>query len=249
MRYIGIIPSRYGSTRLPRKALRELCGKEMFWHVYTRACACSLLSEVYLATDDERISSVAESYGIPYIMTHKEHMSGTDRIYEALHHINAPRDAIIINIQGDEPLLDPEMLSQLISPFTDTNDVQVSTLCTMLREEEVNDCTQVKVVLDSNNNALYFSRSPIPYNRTGQAISYYGHIGLYAFRYHALEQFVHFGACALEQQESLEQLRFLYHNIPIRVVHTEHRIHSVDEENDIALVEARLEQERSLYGY
>lgn len=249
MRYIGIIPSRYGSTRLHAKALRPLCGKEMFWHVYTRASKCPLFTEVYLATDDERIANVAERYDIPYIMTSTEHTSGTDRVYEAVQSLAVDEETIIANIQGDEPLLHPEMLSELLSPFAEDNSVNVSTLCTDIDEKDIYEPSRVKVIMDKYNNALYFSRSVIPYKRGVTPFEYRVHIGLYAFRYRALQQFVTWEPCTLECVESLEQLRFLYNGVPIHVVYTKHKVHSVDEEEDIAIVERILEQEKDIYHY
>lgn len=244
MNYIAIIPSRYGSTRLHAKALRKLCGKEMFWHVYTRTRCCPLFSEVYLATDDERIADVAKHYAIPYIMTSKEHKSGTDRVYEAARSLGVDKETVIANIQGDEPLIHPEMLTQLLSPFEKESEVNVTTLCTDLHAEDIDTPARVKVIMDKHSKALYFSRSPIPYNRTAYPFEYKVHLGLYAFRYNALEHFVSYEPCALELTESLEQLRFLYNGIPIHVVHTQHTIHSVDEEEDIAIVEQILQQEQ-----
>lgn len=246
--YIGIIPCRYGSTRLHAKALRKLCGKEMFWHVYTRARCCSLFSAVYIATDDKRIADVAQEYNIPYVMTDPNHTSGTDRVFEVAQKLNLDDNTIIANIQGDEPLIAPEMIVELLSPFANPS-VQVSTLYTKMTPQETTDPARVKVIMDKEGRALYFSRSIIPHNRTGIAIEYMCHIGLYAFRYKALQQFVEYGPCTLECAESLEQLRFLYNGIPIHTVETEYKIHSVDEEKDIPIVETVLTKERLRYNY
>ena len=249
MKYIGIIPSRYGSTRLPAKALRRLCGKEMFWHVYTRARRCPLFTDIYLATDDGRIADKAHEYDIPVVMTSKEHTSGTERVYEAIQILGVEEDSIITNIQGDEPLVHPEMFTQLLSPFEKDPTIHVSTLYTDLNKEYAQDPARVKIAIDKHGKALYFSRSIIPYNRMHCSSTYHIHIGLYAFRYHALQQFVKWKQCSLELQESLEQLRFLYNGLPIHVFHTTHNTHSVDEERDIICVEEILKQERNIYGY
>ncbi|MGL4722885.1 MAG: 3-deoxy-manno-octulosonate cytidylyltransferase [Desulfovibrionaceae bacterium] len=248
-KYVAIIPSRYGSTRLHAKALHEFYGKPMFWHVYVRAKACSLFTDVYVATDDERISSLAKNLGVPTIMTKKEHESGTDRIFEACSLLNLAPDTVIANIQGDEPLVNPKMLEELLLPFEQDSSIRVSTLSNIMPIQDLDNPNKVKIALDKNNNALYFSRSPIPYNRGQKNLNYVSHIGIYAFTYTALSSFVSFPPALLEEAECLEQLRFLFNGIPIRVVPTQYTTHSVDEEKDLAIVNERLLKERTLYSY
>lgn len=248
MQYIAFIPSRYHSTRLPQKSLHMFCGKPMFWHVYTRALAAQIFDAIYIATDDERIATIAHEYSIPVVMTSTHHTSGTERIFEAVQQLNVEHDAVIVNIQGDEPLVHPSMLQTLITPFIDSA-VQVTTLVTDITDADLHNPARVKVVLDIHDNALYFSRSLIPYKREDIPYAYRTHIGIYAFRYPALQTFIQKGRCTLEAIESLEQLRFLYHGISIRTVFTPYATHSVDTYDDIPIVEKLLEKERTIYKY
>jgi 3-deoxy-manno-octulosonate cytidylyltransferase (CMP-KDO synthetase) len=235
----GVIPARFSSSRFEGKPLAPILGKPMIWHVYSRAILCPHLKKVVLATDDDRIFAAAESYDIPVLMTRKDHTCGTDRVLEAAQMLKIPSDGVVINIQGDEPALDPEMLTELITPFQ-APDVQVTTLAHEINQEEAKDPDQVKVVLGKGNKALYFSRSLIPYPRESANTSFYGHIGLYAFRMKTLEQFVALEKGVLENKEKLEQLRLLENDFPIHVVPTTHKGFGVDRPEDIATVEAIL---------
>ena len=233
----GIIPARYDSSRFPGKPLAMINDKPMFWHVYQRACSCPEFDKVVLATDDERIAEVAREYDVEYVMTRKDHPSGTDRVYEAACKLGAGEDAVIVNIQGDEPALNPVMLTELVSPFLTDNNVQVSTLAHSISAEEAQSPDKVKIVRAVNGDALYFSRSLVPYCRDGKAADgYLGHIGLYAFRLGVLKQFTQWEQSALERTEKLEQLRLLENNVPIRVVSTEHKTHGVDRPEDIDVI-------------
>lgn len=232
----GIIPTRYASSRFEGKPLADILGKPMIWHVYTRASQCPYLEKVVLATDDDRIYSAAQSYDIPVLMTRADHTCGTERVLEAALLLNIPDDGVVLNIQGDEPALEPEMLSQLISPFQ-SPEVQVTTLAHEISEQEARNPDQVKVVVGKNQKALYFSRSLIPYPRDGINDGFYGHIGLYAFRKKTLEQFVALEKGILEKKEKLEQLRLLENDFPIHVVCTTHKGYGVDRPEDIAIVE------------
>ena len=232
----GIIPTRYASTRFEGKPLALILGKPMIQHVYTRACQCRHLQQVTLATDDERIFSVAQSLAIPVLMTSAHHTCGTERVLEAARLLSVPDEGVVINIQGDEPALEPEMLTALITPFS-SPEIQVTTLARQISPKEAQDPDQVKVVMGRSNQALYFSRLPIPFPRNGKEDSYYGHIGIYAFRMKALKQFVAMEKGLLEKKEALEQLRLLENNIPIHVVITTHKSHGVDRPGDIAIVE------------
>lgn len=232
----GIIPTRYASTRFEGKPLALILGKPMIQHVYTRACQCPLLQQVVLATDDERIFSAAESLAIPVLMTSPNHSCGTERVLEAARLLAVPDEGVVVNIQGDEPALDPEMLTALIAPFR-APEVQVTTLARKINSREALAPDQVKVVMARNNQALYFSRLPIPFSHDGREDDYYGHIGIYAFRMKTLEQFVALEKGVLEQKESLEQLRLLENNIPVHVVITRHKSHGVDRPENIDVVE------------
>jgi len=232
----AIIPARYQSTRFPGKPLANIAGRPMIWHVFNQARRCPELSSVVLATDDDRIRSVAEKYGIPVVMTCADHPSGTDRVLEAATKMNLPADVVVINIQGDEPALEPAMLTELVRPF-DQPEVQATTLARRINDREAANPDQVKVVFAQNGTALYFSRTPIPYHQDAQKDTFYGHIGIYAFRMQALEKFVALNRSRLEVTEKLEQLRLLENNIPIHVVLTEHQSIGVDRPEDIQVVE------------
>ncbi len=240
----GIIPTRYASSRFDGKPLALILGKPMIWHVYTRACLCTQLQKVILATDDERIFSMAESLGIPVLMTSTEHTCGTERVLEAARMLNVPDEGVVINIQGDEPALAPEMLSQLLEPFR-SETVTVTTLAHEISEQEASDPDQVKVVLNNSGQALYFSRALIPFPRDGKNDGFLGHIGLYAFRMNTLKQFVSLAKGVLEKKEKLEQLRLLENGFSIDVVTTTHKGHGVDRPEDVAVVEKLMTAQKS----
>lgn len=232
----GIIPARYQSRRFPGKPLVEIQGKPMFWHVYTRAKQCHDLAEVVLATDDERILKAADDLAVPAVMTRSDHRSGTDRVLEAARQLKVSDNSVVLNIQGDEPLLEPHMLTQLIRPFG-AETVQVTTLARAFEPSEDKGPDRVKVVFSNSGHALYFSRSTMPFQREGQAATVYLHIGLYAFRMKALEQYVALQRGRLETLEKLEQLRLLENDIPIHVVITEHQSIGVDRPEDLEVIE------------
>ena len=236
----GIIPARYASTRFEGKPLADILGRPMFWHVYQRAVQCPLLTRVVLATDDYRIYAEAARYKVPVVMT-GTHNSGTDRVLEAAGILSIPEDAVVVNIQGDEPLLAPEMLTQLLEPFTDPG-IPVTTLATKISPEEAGHPDRVKVVWSKKGFALYFSRAVIPYPGRGQRTSFWGHIGLYAFRMSILRRFAALGPSELETGESLEQLRFLENDIPIYIVPTGFKTTSVDRPEDLEKVIAALSE-------
>lgn len=220
-KFYAIIPSRYASTRFPAKALAQIGGKPLFWHAYKRAYDCGLFTHVYLATDDERIEEKARELNIPYIHTKKEHSTGTDRVQEAVSILGLAEDAIIANVQGDEPFLTKDMFSALLKPF-DNAKCQCATLGIILDEEKdalrIASPNQVKIALASSGEALYFSRSPIPFDRdNNRKAPYVGHVGLYAFRRNVLDFMATLPPSPLEETEKLEQLRLLENGIRIQV--------------------------------
>ncbi|BDQ39017.1 3-deoxy-manno-octulosonate cytidylyltransferase [Pseudodesulfovibrio nedwellii] len=238
----GIIPARYESSRFPGKPLVEIKGMPMFWHVYSRAAQCPQMTSVTLATDDARIFEAAEKLNVPVVMTRTDHSSGTDRVLEAARKLNIDSEAVVVNIQGDEPCLEPIMLTELVTPFTDCT-VRVTTLATAIGEDEALSPDRVKVVRAKNGRALYFSRSLVPHDRDEKMHGFLLHIGLYAFRMEALERFGSLEPSPLEQREKLEQLRLLEDGIDIYVTETRHTCHGVDRPNDLATVKNILEND------
>ena len=239
---IAIVPARYASSRFPGKPLTPLLGKPMFWHVVTRTQACPEIDQTYLATDDERIVQAARTWNIPVITTSPEHTSGTDRILEAAQSLNLCDDTVVVNVQGDEPCISVQVLVQLVQPLRQ-GQVQVSTVARPVPSAQAEDPNLVKVVRATSGQALYFSRSPIPYAREGGQTPFLGHIGLYAFRLSTLRFFHQLGPSPLESIEKLEQLRFLEAGVPIHVVLTSYRCYGVDRPEDVAKVEAILREE------
>ncbi|MBQ4132573.1 MAG: 3-deoxy-manno-octulosonate cytidylyltransferase [Desulfovibrionaceae bacterium] len=247
-KFYGIIPARHASTRFPGKPLAPILGKPMFQHVYERASRCLRLERTVLATDDKRIAAAAEAAGVPFVMTSPSHRSGSDRVYEAALRLGLDNNSVVLNIQGDEPALDPGHIDCLIAPFLNDSAVRVSTLAHPVGAAEAENPNRVKVVLAKNNDALCFSRSAIPYVRNapedaGEPV-YFGHIGLYAYTMEALELFTRLPQSLLERLEGLEQLRFLENNIPIRVGMVTRPSQAVDVPEDIALVEQILLSEK-----
>jgi 3-deoxy-D-manno-octulosonate cytidylyltransferase len=233
----AFIPARYASTRFPGKPLADILGKPMFWHVWSRASACVGLRGVTLCTDDTRIADAAAQLAVPCLLTRADHENGSSRIYEAAMLAGIPADAVVVNIQGDEPALDPSMLDALLAPFANPS-VEVSTLAAPMSAAEALSPDRVKVVRDLSGNALYFSRSPIPYNRDGEGVgnAFFLHVGLYAYRMRTLARYVSLPPSPLEEREKLEQLRFLENGIPVHVAVTPHRSHGVDRPEDIAAI-------------
>ncbi len=228
---IGIIPARYGSTRLPAKALAMISGKPMIQHVYERCMKSGLLSEILVATDDKRIFDAVLSFGGNAVMTSKVHKSGTDRIGEAVKKIKCD---IVVNIQGDEPMIDPGNIDKAIEPLLTDKSINVSTICVKIKDKkEISNPNVVKVIKDKNNNALYFSRSVIPFNRDSGRVEYFKHIGLYVYRSSYLAQLVNMKQTKLESAEKLEQLRILENGESIRVVEVKKDSHSVDTPGDL----------------
>jgi 3-deoxy-manno-octulosonate cytidylyltransferase (CMP-KDO synthetase) len=258
-----IVPARYASTRLPGKPLRDICGKPMIVHVLERALQ-SGASWVVVATDDERIQTTVEAAGGEAMLTAPHHASGTDRLAEVAARRNLPGDAIVVNVQGDEPLIDPRLVARTAEALALRNDAGIATVATPVAEaRDVFDPNLVKVVIDRSNLALYFSRAPIPWVRgtfesepaagprlmTGPFLR---HVGLYAYRVRTLRQLAEQAPVDLERLESLEQLRALWLGIGIHVtVVDEPPGHGVDTEADLARVIAILARsagDRDGYG-
>jgi 3-deoxy-manno-octulosonate cytidylyltransferase (CMP-KDO synthetase) len=231
---IAVIPARLGSTRLPRKVLREIDGKPMVQRVYEAAKKCAVLNDVIIATDAEEVMQLAHSRGWKAQMTSSGHRSGTDRVNEVAQHVVAD---VYVNIQGDLPLLRQEQIDALLKPMQRA-EVLVSTVKTPCKPDEIGNPNAVKVVTAKNGRALYFSRSTIPFDRDRAGnIRYYKHLGLYAYRKAALERFCSLPEANLEAAERLEQLRLLENGIDIYVEETPFGSVEVDTEEDLKRVE------------
>lgn len=245
MKVIGVIPSRWGSTRFPGKSLHPVCGRALVLRVVDAARRATELDEIIVATDDERIRIAVESEA-KVVMTDSNLPSGTDRVAVAA---QAAEDDIIINIQGDEPLMDPAVINALaVRMKQDT--CEMATVVTPIKSDrDLQARTVVKVVLDQADRAIYFSRLPIPCRRDGDpdlsSNLYWRHLGIYAYRGKFLNQLVQEPPCALEQCESLEQLRALWLGAKIAVIKTDHEGVGIDTPEDVAIVEKIL-QERGI---
>lgn len=237
MKIIGIIPARYGSSRLPGKPLKDICGKPMIQHVYERACECKLLDAVIVATDDQRIVDVVEAFGGKAMMTSVNHQNGSERIAEVAQAYDCD---IVVNIQGDEPLIQPEIIDEIVEALIANEDVPMSTGCYKLPDDDslLQNENVVKVVFDRNERALYFSRSLIPYPRKKDTFAAYEHIGIYAYRKDFLMKYITLPNTPLQETESLEQLKVLENGYPIQVVPTKFNYNalSVDTEEDLNMV-------------
>jgi len=233
---LGVIPARLQSTRLPRKVLREVAGLPMVVYVFRRAQTCRMLSDLLVATDSEEVIEACHAHHIPAVLTSADHQSGTDRLWE----VSRARVAdVYVNIQGDEPLVTPGHIETLVQPFLSEPDVQVTTLKIRATPEEIASRTANKVVTNVHGDALYFSRLPIPFDRDGKGgITYWKHVGMYAYRRAVLATFHSLPHSPLERAESLEQLRLLEHGIPIRVLETRDATIGVDTEEDLKAVAA-----------
>lgn len=237
---VGVIPARLESTRLPRKPLLSICGHPMVAWVYARARAAPALSQLLVATDSDEIMEWCRSLGIPSMMTSPAHRSGTDRILEvmAMQTREGEPGDIYVNIQGDEPAVDAEHIRRLLRPFMDDPAAEVTTLKVPMSAHEARDPHKVKVVTGQSGHALYFSRSPIPYDREAQGgAAYYKHLGFYAYSASALGKLRHMRPSPLERAEKLEQLRFLENGISITVVETQKDTIGVDTAEDLRAVE------------
>jgi 3-deoxy-manno-octulosonate cytidylyltransferase (CMP-KDO synthetase) len=233
---VAIIPARYASTRLPGKPLADLDGRPMIEHVYRRVSAASGLSQVIVATDDLRIATRVHDFGGKVRLTKATHATGTDRLAEVVASMDVD---IVVNVQGDEPLLDPRAIDELVAPFATDPTLQMTTLFRRIQDPaDVNNPNITKVVIDRGGFALYFSRAPIPYVRDprGGWPPLYRHIGLYAYRRSTLLVLASLDPTPLEQAEALEQLRALEHGIRIKAVETHHESFEVNTPADLEQV-------------
>jgi len=239
MKTIVIIPSRFGSTRFEGKPLALINEKPMIQHVYERSQNASRVDDVIVATDDQRIVDAVNAFGGKAIMTSDKNRSGTDRIAEAAEKIGLEMDDIIINVQGDQPLMDPRCLDQLVQPFYGDPGIEMSTLAyKIVREREITDPKDVKVTFDKQMDALYFSRASIPLARDpAMRHDTFKHLGFYAYTRHFLEIFRKLDEGTLEAVEKLEQLRVLEHGYRIKVVVTPYDSPEVDLPEDIPRIE------------
>jgi 3-deoxy-manno-octulosonate cytidylyltransferase (CMP-KDO synthetase) len=234
------IPARWGSVRFPGKPLHDIAGKPLVQHVWERCQECKAVDDVLIATDDERIVAAAKSFGARAVMTSPAHPSGTDRIAEVAQHF--PQHDIIINVQGDEPLISPQLIDSLAHTLRAQPSIPMITAATTLHDAaQVEDPNLVKVVTSLQGDALYFSRSALPYVRnTVPGLEHKRHLGIYGFRRDFLFQFVNWPQTLLEKTESLEQLRAVEHGARIRVVMTEESSPGVDTEEQARAVEKLL---------
>jgi 3-deoxy-manno-octulosonate cytidylyltransferase (CMP-KDO synthetase) len=235
---VAVIPSRYGSTRLPGKPLVSLNGKPMVQHVYERAKRASRVHRVIVATDDPRIVEAVKAFGGEARMTRTDHRTGTERIAEVAAH---ERGDVFVNVQGDEPLIDPGAIDVAVAALLEEPAAQIATVATAIRHAgDIMDPNVVKTVLDFDSNGLYFSRAPIPWVRDSKQdihVKYWKHLGLYVFQRDALLEYPTLPQGELERIEQLEQLRWLENGWKIRVAEVEHDAVSVDVPEDVERVE------------
>ena len=248
---LGVIPARFASSRFPGKVLAQISSKSMLQHVYERASLARYLTATIIATDDERVYNAARSFGARVVMTRADHVSGTDRVAEAASAENAE---LVVNIQGDEPLIDPAAIDAAILPLAHDPEIVMGTLKKAIEDpREITDTNVVKVVTDRNGDAIYFSRCPIPYRRDqARPGTHFKHIGLYVYRRDFLLGYSALPVGPLEQAERLEQLRALENGYRIRVVETECESLGVDTPEDLErvckLFEASMAQGVRQYG-
>jgi 3-deoxy-manno-octulosonate cytidylyltransferase (CMP-KDO synthetase) len=246
MKTVAIIPCRYGSKRFEGKPLIPIFGKPMIQWVYERARQAAIVTDVVIATDDERIRRCVEGFKGRVLMTAQSHRCGSDRAAEAAGRLALGDEDIVINIQGDQPAFDTRCLSEVVSPLIDNPKLVMTTLVYKVTDpSEIKDTNHVKCVFDKDNFALYFSRSPIPFGRDGsEPFDIFKHIGIYAYRKHFLNYFASLPEGRLEALEKLEQLRVIEHGYRIKVVETCYDSKEVDTPSDIYKLEAVLRGDR-----
>lgn len=241
MKVVVIIPARYASTRFPGKPLAAINGKPMVQRVYEQASKASGVTNVYVATDDHRIADCVKSFGGNVVMTREDHQSGTDRVYEAYANLGL-EDDLVVNVQGDEPYIQPEQIEEIISIFKN-GEAEIGTLVREIdNTTDLFNVNKVKAVVAANGRGLYFSRQPLPYfkgvpeNMWLNRHRYFKHIGMYAFKPATLKQLVSLPVSGLELAESLEQLRWLENGFDIYTASTQFEAHAVDTPEDLALL-------------
>ncbi|MCF8067466.1 MAG: 3-deoxy-manno-octulosonate cytidylyltransferase [Desulfobacterales bacterium] len=237
-----VIPSRYGSTRFEGKPLAKISDKTMIQRVYESAGNAECVEDVYVATDDERIIVAVEAFGGKAVMTSKKNRSGTDRVAEVAKKIGLQEDDIVINVQGDQPLMDPRCIDDLIKPFDNNPELEMSTLAfKIVNKDEITNPKDVKVTFDNNGYALYFSRATIPFARDeGTVFDTFKHLGFYAYTKRFLDKFCSLPEGKLEKIEKLEQLRVLEYGCKIMVAVTDYDSPEVDLPEDIFRIEKLL---------
>lgn len=255
MEFRVIIPARYASERLPGKALLEIGGKPMIQHVYERACESGAES-VVIATDDDKIYQAAKKFDAQVYMTSAEHRSGTERLSEVVVALGYENDDIVVNVQGDEPLIPPSVIQQVAEDLAAHDNVKMATLCEPIKNtDDLLNSDVVKVIMNQRNYALYFSRAPIPWMRDnfppkeGKTLGdqeHFRHIGIYGYRVGFIQQYIEWEPCPLEKMESLEQLRVLWNGAKIHVgLAKAHVPAGVDTKEDLARVKAHFEKVRA----
>lgn len=236
----AIIPSRYGSKRFEGKPLASVAGKPMIQRVYEQALKAENIDNVLVATDDLRIFNAVEQFGGKAVLTDSELRSGTDRVAQAANMLKLGSDHIVVNIQGDQPVFNPVCINQMVAPFAEDSTLEMSTLaCKITNPREITDPKDVKVVMDRDGYALYFSRAQVPFPRDGMNsnVVYYKHLGFYAYRKSFLDKLAALEEGYAERVEKLEQLRVLEYGYRIRVIITEHDSPEVDLPEDIVRIE------------
>jgi len=245
MEAIGVIPARYSSTRFEGKVLADILGKPMIQHVWERAKQAKVLDDLLIACDDEKVADIARDFGAKVVLTAKGHISGTDRIIEVVNPLDVK---VVVNIQGDEPLIQPVAIDMVAQALLDDNTVSMATLMKKIEDiRDVDNPDVVKVVVDKNNLALYFSRAPIPFQARNSEVEspvYYKHIGLYAYTKDFLFIYRNLPVSTLENIEKLEQLRVLQEGYRIKVIETKYDSIGVDTAEDLEKVKEYLQKQR-----
>lgn len=253
MEFVVVIPARYASSRLPGKPLADICGKPMIQHVYAKACL-SGASKVVIATDHQKVFDAVSTFTSDVLMTREDHQSGTERLAEVVDLLKLDNNTIVVNVQGDEPLLAPENVSQVATLLNESTAPMATLSVAIEEQEDVFNPNAVKVVSDINKNALYFSRASIPFDRSAMMgeqstldlTPFQRHVGIYAYRAGFIKQYIELSVSPLEQLESLEQLRVLYHgyNIKIEQAHITPQA-GVDTPEDLAKVISYLQSKHA----
>lgn len=238
MKVIGVIPARYNSSRFPGKPLAKILGKPMIQLVYEKVKLATQVDEVIVATDHEDILKTVKLFGGEAVMTDPNHESGSDRIAEVASNIEGD---IFINVQGDEPLIQPELIDNIVNECKKFSNSVITAKKKIEKNEDVNNPNIVKVITNKSNDAIYFSRSPIPYNRSGKECKYYKHLGIYCYPREILEKYVKLPSSQYETLEMLEQLRLIENDFNIKVVETNYEAVGVDTPDDIKKVEKLME--------